>query len=148
MIHIIVILIKPFSVPSYPMDGCILEETTPIRIERIDSLCIDLQWPFPLRGQVNPNNDSKMLSTGFGKTRLSLLSLKVVPPWSILLYHLLYSKCLILQIEHHAVLKRPWNDRLRSKTRNKNRSDVNIQNRYIYKQAEQTCTDINPYRKM
>ena len=35
MIHIIFILIKPFSDPSCPMDGSIviLEETTPIRIE-------------------------------------------------------------------------------------------------------------------
>ena len=35
MIHIIFILIKPFSDPSCPMDGgiVILEETTPIRIE-------------------------------------------------------------------------------------------------------------------
>ncbi len=35
MIHIIFILIKPFSDPSCPADGgiVILEETTPIRIE-------------------------------------------------------------------------------------------------------------------
>ena len=35
MIHIIFILIKPFSDPSCPMDGgiVILEETSPIRIE-------------------------------------------------------------------------------------------------------------------
>ncbi len=35
MIHIILILIKPFGDPSRPVDGgtVILEETTPIRIE-------------------------------------------------------------------------------------------------------------------
>ncbi len=51
MIHIIFIPIKAFNDPSCPVDGdiVILEETTPIRIERLhhgdhsEQLCVDLQ---------------------------------------------------------------------------------------------------------
>ncbi len=60
MTHIIFILIKPFSDPSScPMDGAILEETTPIRMEMFHHrikvitqnnfvlICSDpSQWPF------------------------------------------------------------------------------------------------------